>query len=122
MNKTLEILTRAIKLARESSVNLEQAVAALDSFANALRGRQEQQEKELESLLKHRAELLCPFKVGDYIKGWDAFDEERIAQIIGIVSKDSAPLWSIVIEKDGAPYILRFIDPTKLSLAYVDNE
>lgn len=122
MYKTLEILTRAIKIARDMSVDLEQTIDALDSFANALRGRQEQQEKELESLLKHRAELLCPFKVGDYIKGWDAFDEERIAQIIGIVSKDSAPLWSIVIEKDGAPYILRFIDPTKLSLAYVDNE
>ena len=122
MHKTLEMLTRAIKIARDTSVNLEQTIDALDSFINALRGRQEQQEKELEALLKYRAQLLCPFKVGDHIRGWDAFNEERAAQVIGIVSKDSDPLWNIVIEKDNAPYILRFIDPTKLSLADVNNE
>lgn len=76
MNKALVMLTRAIKIARDTSVNLEQTIDALDSFTNALRGRQEQQEKELAALLKYRAELLCPYKVGDYVKGWDIFDEE----------------------------------------------
>lgn len=118
----LESLNRHIADVRDTSVNLEQTIDALDSFTNALRVRQEQQEKELAALLKERAVYLCPFRVGDYVKGWDISDRERAAKVIGIYNTAKAPHWNVMIEKDGMPYTLYFSDPDKLRLANIQNE
>ena len=121
-NNYLETLNHYIDDMRESFVTLDQTIDALDSFIEVLRAKRDAQSDKLASLLKERAEYLCPFKVGDYIKGWDYYNKDKVAKVIGIYDRTSAPLWNVMIEKDGAPYTLHFIDANRLSLADVDAE
>lgn len=95
-DKYLEMLNRCIETARDSMLTLEQTIDMHDDFIDALKRKLAEQESKLELLLKERAEYLCPFKAGDYIKGWDYFDKERIAKVIGCSVRTS--IWSLLHE------------------------
>lgn len=121
-DKYLETLNRHIADLRASLLVIEQTIDTHEDFISELKRNVDEQESKLASLLKERAEYLCPFKVGDYITGWDISDRERAAKVIRIYSRASAPLWNVMIEKDGSPYTLHFIDSDKLRLADMQNE
>lgn len=118
----LESLNRHIADVRGTLRRIEQAVDAHESFVSELKITVEEQESTLAALLKERAVYLCPFRVGDYVKGWDISDRERAAKVIGIYNTAKAPHWNVMIEKDGMPYTLYFSDPDKLRLANIQNE
>ncbi len=121
-DKYLETLNRHIKALRGSLRVTEQAIDECNDVIATLQNSLDAHEKELASLLKERAEYLCPFKIGDYVKGWDYFDKERAAKVIRIYDIIKEPYWNIMIEKDGAPYTLYFADPNELRSAYVDSK